>query len=131
MFSRVCYILKMSTSNCFLAQCKLPECVYKPFFELHNSFRNEKNDKEYSNNSFQPLKWSKWKNTHMYIFKVRGWLKNIVHFIHLGGSAPERLPLAWGMILGPGIETHIGLPTGSLLLPLPTSLPLSESLMNK
>ena len=32
---------------------------------------------------------------------------------------------------GPGIEFHIGLPAGSLLLPLPVSLPLSGSLMNK
>ena len=29
------------------------------------------------------------------------------------------------------IETPIGLPSGSLLLPLPVSLPLSGSLMNK
>ena len=33
--------------------------------------------------------------------------------------------------LGPGIESCIGLPVGSLLLPLSTSLPLSLSLMNK
>ena len=32
---------------------------------------------------------------------------------------------------GPGMESHIGLPTGSLLLPLPMSLPLSVSLMNE
>ena len=32
---------------------------------------------------------------------------------------------------GPGIESHIGLPAWSLLLPLPVSLPLSVSLMNK
>ena len=36
---------------------------------------------------------------------------------------------AWSQ--GPGIESHIGLPTGGLLLPLPVSLPLSVSLMNK
>ena len=32
---------------------------------------------------------------------------------------------------GPGIESPSGLPTGSLLLPLPVSLPLCVSLMNK
>ena len=30
---------------------------------------------------------------------------------------------------GPGIESHIRLPTGSLLLPLPMSLPLSVCLL--
>ena len=46
----------------------------------------------------------------------------------LGDSVVEHLPLAQGVILGswdPGIESHIGLPTGTLLLPLPVSLPLS------
>ena len=43
----------------------------------------------------------------------------------LGGSAVEHLPLAQGMIPGPGIGSHIRLPIGSLLLPLPMSLPLS------
>ena len=47
----------------------------------------------------------------------------------LGGSAFERLPLAQGVILGSGIKSCIGLLAGSLLLPLPMSLPLS--LMNK
>ena len=47
----------------------------------------------------------------------------------LGGSAVERLPLARGVILGPGIESHIRLPARSLLLSLPVSLLLS--LMNK
>ena len=32
---------------------------------------------------------------------------------------------------GPGIEFRIGVPAGSLLLPLPMSLPFSVSLMNK
>ena len=32
---------------------------------------------------------------------------------------------------GPEIESHIGLPAEGLLLPLPVSLPLSGSLMNK
>ena len=51
----------------------------------------------------------------------------------LGGSAVERLPLAQVMILGSGIESHIRLPAGSLLLPQPVFLTfsLSESLMNK
>ena len=51
------------------------------------------------------------------------------HWGSLGGSAVERLPLAQGMILGSGIKSHVG----SLLLPLPVSLPfsLSVSLMNK
>ena len=51
----------------------------------------------------------------------------------LGGSAVEHLPSAQGMILGLGIESHIKLPIGSLLLPLPVSLPLylCVSLMNK
>ena len=47
---------------------------------------------------------------------------------HLGGSVVERLPLAQGMILGSGIEFRVGLPTRSLLLPLPMSLPLSVCL---
>ena len=44
---------------------------------------------------------------------------------HLGGSAVEHLPSAQGVIPGARIESHIRLPTGSLLLPLPMSLPLS------
>ena len=43
----------------------------------------------------------------------------------LGGSAVEHLPSAQGMIPGSGIESRIGLPARSLLLPLPGSLPLS------
>ena len=41
---------------------------------------------------------------------------------------------ACGMTRGRGWswdQSHIGLPAGSLLLPLPVSLPLSDSLMNK
>ena len=52
----------------------------------------------------------------------------------LGGSVVERLPLAPVMILGPGIESHIGFPAGTLLLlpmTLPLSLSLSVSLMNE
>ena len=43
---------------------------------------------------------------------------------HLGGSADEHLPPAQVMILGFHIMSHIQL-MGSLLLPLPMSLPLS------
>ena len=46
-----------------------------------------------------------------------------------GGSAVEHLPSAMGP--GSGIKPHIWLLTGSLLLPLPMSLPLCVSLMNK
>ena len=45
----------------------------------------------------------------------------------LGGSVVECLPLAQGMIRGPGIESLHQLLVGSLLL----SLPMSVSLMNK
>ena len=50
---------------------------------------------------------------------------------HLGGSVVEHLPSAQGVIPGSEIESHIGLLAGSLLLPLPMSLPLCVSLMNK
>ena len=40
----------------------------------------------------------------------------------LGLSGVELLPLAQGMIPGPGIESCIRLPAGSLLLPLPMCL---------
>ena len=46
-------------------------------------------------------------------------------------------PVVWcrlgpgGWSWRPGIESHVGLPAWSLLLPLPVSLPLSVSLMNK
>ena len=45
----------------------------------------------------------------------------------LGGSVVGHLPLAQVVIpgQGPGIESRIGLPMGTLLLPLPMSLPLS------
>ena len=42
-----------------------------------------------------------------------------------GGSAVEGLPLVQGVILGSWIESRLGLPMGSLLLPLPVSLPHS------
>ena len=47
---------------------------------------------------------------------------------HIGGPVVERLPLAQVVIRGPGMESHIGLPAESLLLPLPMSLPLSVCL---
>ena len=40
----------------------------------------------------------------------------------LSGSEAERLPSALVVILGPGIKSCIGLPLGSLLLPLSMSL---------
>ena len=47
---------------------------------------------------------------------------------HLGGSVVEPLPLAQVVIPGVlGIKSCIRLPTGSLLLPLPMSLPLCLS----
>ena len=56
--------------------------------------------------------------------------KNIISG-HLGGSVVEHVPLAQGVIPDPGIESRMRLPAWSLLLPLPMSLPLSVSLMNK
>ena len=41
------------------------------------------------------------------------------------GLVVKHLPSAQGVILGPGIEFHIRLPAGTLLLPLPMSLTLS------
>ena len=45
----------------------------------------------------------------------------------LGSPAVEHLPLAQGLSPGSGIESHIGLLVGSLLLPLPVSLPLMKN----
>ena len=46
-------------------------------------------------------------------------------------QAGERLPLAQGVIPGPGIESHIELPAGSLLFPsVYVSASLSVSLLN-
>ena len=42
-----------------------------------------------------------------------------------GGSVGERLLWAQDVTPGPGIESRVGLPAWSLLLPLPGSLPLS------
>ena len=44
-----------------------------------------------------------------------------------GGSVFEHLPSAQVMIGGLGIESHIRLPAGSLLFPLPTFLPFCIS----
>ena len=49
----------------------------------------------------------------------------------LGGSAIECLPLAQGMMTGSGIKSRIGFFPGSLLLPLPMSLPFSVFLMDE
>ena len=57
-------------------------------------------------------------------------LLNDIFLEHLGGSMVEHLPLAQGVIPGPGIESHIGLPAGSLLVSLPVSA-FSLCLMNK
>ena len=46
---------------------------------------------------------------------------------YLGGSVVGHLPSAQVVILGPGIKSHMGLLAGTLLLPLPVSLPLSVS----
>ena len=43
---------------------------------------------------------------------------------HLGGLAVERLPLAQVVILGSWVQVPNRAPSGSLLLPLPVSLPL-------
>ena len=45
----------------------------------------------------------------------------------LRGSAVKHLPSAQGVVLEPRMESHIRLPTWSLLLPLPVSLPLALS----
>ena len=58
------------------------------------------------------------------------WLESLTQG-HLGGSVIEYRPLTQGLIPGPEIESHIGLPAGSLLLPLPLCLCLSVSFMNK
>ena len=50
---------------------------------------------------------------------------------HLGGLVVEHLPSAPVVIWGPGMESCIKLPIGSLLLPLLISLPLSMPVMNK
>ena len=60
-----------------------------------------------------------------YLFSTKLALNNSVYsFIfmgHLGVSVVEHLPLAQVVIPGPWDRVHIGLPIGSLLLPLPVS----------
>ena len=71
-------------------------------------------------------------HVHVYIFIYNSFVhKDEIILGHLGGSVVERLPSAQGVILGARIEPHITLPAWTLLLPLPVSLPLSVSLMNK
>ena len=57
--------------------------------------------------------------------------KILLHQGRLGGSVVECLPLAQVMVPESPDESHIGVPTGSPLLPLPVSLPMSLSVMNK
>ena len=49
-------------------------------------------------------------------------------FRDLSGSTVEHMPSAQSVIPGPKIESHIGVPARSLLLPLSISLPLSVCL---
>ena len=65
------------------------------------------------------------KNIHLF-YVLKFGLKSVL-MGRLGSSVVEHLPSAQVVILGSGIESHIGLPTGSPLLPLPVSLPLSVS----
>ena len=59
---------------------------------------------------------------------IDSWLNNAAEG-HLDGSVFEHLPFAQGVVLG--LSPTFGLPLRNLLLPLPLSLPLSMSLMNK
>ena len=73
------------------------------------------------------------KQTHLYVFIVtpyadRGFISLKTQSTGLlGGPVIECLPLAQGMILGLGIESLIGVPVRSLLLPPSMSLPLCLS----
>ena len=80
-----------------------------------------------------------WQNSRkvqiLYLAKARGtWVAQSVKHLPSGqprwrsGLAP---PAAQGLILETLDESHVGLSVWSLLLPLPVSLPLSVSLMNK
>ena len=60
-------------------------------------------------------------------YRVSEWLKKQDPGC-LGGSGVKSLPLTQGVILESGIESHIGVPVGSLLLSWPNFLPLSLSL---
>ena len=64
---------------------------------------------------------SGWMDTHTLAHQAMGYY----YLGHLGG---QRLSICLGLRWwprGPGIGSHVGLATGSLLLPLPVSLPLS------
>ena len=67
-------------------------------------------------------------------YRVSEWLKKQDPGC-LGGSGVEPLPLTQGVILESGIESHIGLLVGSLLLSWPNfpsvSLSLSHAVKNK
>ena len=57
---------------------------------------------------------------------------NVPDFLgHWGGSVVEHLSLVQVMVPGLGIKSRVRLHAGSMLPPLPMSLPLSVSLMNK
>ena len=58
-------------------------------------------------------------------------LKYFKYLGRLGRSPVECLPLAQGVISGSRIEFHIRVPTGSPLLPLPVSLSVCLSWINK
>ena len=60
--------------------------------------------------------------------RVTGEVHILEHLKKKGLDAVEHLLLAQDVILGSRIESHIGLPARSLLLPLPVSLPLSLGL---
>ena len=55
---------------------------------------------------------------------IKNWIKMKFEGC-LGSSAVEHLPLAQGMIPGTRIESHIRLPAGSLLFPLPVCVSAS------
>ena len=59
-------------------------------------------------------------------YRVSEWLKKQDPGC-LGGSGVKSLPLTQGVILESGIESHIGVPVGSLLLSWLNFLPLSLS----
>ena len=62
------------------------------------------------------------------------WVENLLQNYQNWQSKKKKIQGTWvaqRLILGPGIESHIRLLAGSLLLPLPMSLPLSVPLMNK
>ena len=70
-----------------------------------------------------------------YLFSILVLLFILMFLIYGGGTwVAQWLSICLWLGLwswGPGIESHIRLPAGNLLPPLPMSLPLSVSLMNK